>query len=288
MIAARLDDPTDFEEWRRQARLLFRCGVPPDRVLWQAGDAGDLFAPLGEALPPEGDRRLAVPARFLLLARTAILHRNEDRLARLYRLLWRLADEPRLLAVTTDREVAALREMAKSVRRDIHKMRAFVRFRRRLIAGRDWHVAWFEPDHHIVEANAPFFVRRFTGMNWSILTPEASAHWDGEDLSFGPGARRSDAPAEDAMEDLWRGYYRAIFNPARLKTRAMRSGMAVKYWANLPEAADIRPLIAQAAARTGAMVNRPVPERDRVEQTGSEPDGPRQRGTKPPPNGLPR
>ena len=32
-------------------------------------------------------------------------------------------------------------------------------------------VAWFEPEHHIVRANAAFFVDRFTNMRWSILTP---------------------------------------------------------------------------------------------------------------------
>ena len=50
------------------------------------------------------------------------------------------------------------------------------------------YVAWFEPDHFIVERNADFFVRRFTGMRWTILTPYASADWNGERLAIGPGA----------------------------------------------------------------------------------------------------
>ena len=67
---------------------------------------------------------------------------------------------------------------AKSVRRDIHKMHAFVRFRE--VPGTDPQafIAWFEPEHHIVEASAPFFVRRFTNLSWAILTPERSAYWD--------------------------------------------------------------------------------------------------------------
>jgi DNA polymerase len=40
-------------------------------------------------------------------------------------------------------------------------------------------VAWFEPQHHIVEYNAAFFVDRFASMCWSILTPDRCAHWDG-------------------------------------------------------------------------------------------------------------
>ena len=54
--------------------------------------------------------------------------------------------------------------MAKAVRRDKHKMHAFVRFRE---VGRErnaHYVAWFEPEHHIVEAAAPFFARRFADM----------------------------------------------------------------------------------------------------------------------------
>ena len=79
--------------------------------------------------------------------------------------------------------------MAQAVRRDMHKMKAFVRFR--TIAddagGAPLHVAWFEPEHHIVEATAPFFARRFTAMRWAILTPERSVRWDGEQLGLRAG-----------------------------------------------------------------------------------------------------
>ena len=77
--------------------------------------------------------------------------------------------------------------MAKAVRRDEHKMHAFVRFRE---VGREQtshFVAWFEPEHHIVELAAPFFARRFADMPWSILTPDLCAHWDGHAVSFTPG-----------------------------------------------------------------------------------------------------
>ncbi|KAK0338991.1 hypothetical protein LTR94_036359, partial [Friedmanniomyces endolithicus] len=84
--------------------------------------------------------------------------------------------------------------LAKAVRRDIHKMRAFVRFREISDDGGERFVAWFEPDHHVVRANAGFFMRRFAAMRWSILTPEISIHWDGETLAEGPGAKRTDAP----------------------------------------------------------------------------------------------
>ena len=66
-----------------------------------------------------------------------------------------------------------LERMAKEVRRDLHKMHAFVRFREVEEPGAGARfVAFFEPDHHIVRHTAGFFVRRFSNMRWSILTPE--------------------------------------------------------------------------------------------------------------------
>ena len=158
--------------------------------------------------------------------------------------------------MATDPDVARLQAMEKAVRRDAHKMHAFVRFREIKTEDGPRFVAWFEPEHHTLEAEAGFFIRRFASMRWSILTPGASAHWDGAALTMGPGARRADAPVEDAHEDLWRAYYASVFNPARLKPDAMRAEMPVKYWRNLPEARLIPRLIAEAPRRAAAMVER--------------------------------
>jgi DNA polymerase len=126
-------------------------------------------------------------------------------------------------------------------------------------------IAWFEPEHYIVERVAPFFVRRFAGMKWSILTPYRSAHWNGDELSFAEGASKADAPGGDALEDLWRTYYSSIFNPARLKLKAMKSEMPVKYWKNLPEAQVISSLIRDARPRMDNMLKaEPTTPRKRV------------------------
>src|SRR6476646_7259485 len=98
-------------------------------------------------------------------------------------------------------------------------MRAFVRFRAVPHGSEAWYVAWFEPEHNIVEKNASFFRDRFATMRWSILTPVKCAHWDGEHLSFTPGVAKSEAPTEDSVEKLWRTYYGHIFNPARVKIK---------------------------------------------------------------------
>lgn len=199
---------------------------------------------------------LRVPRDFIAAAETAVLHSDPERFVFLYRLLWRLRSEPHLLKIASDPDIRRLEAMGKSVRRDIHKMRAFVRFRQIGESPDERYVAWFEPDHYIVERNAPFFVRRFTGMRWTILSPHASADWDGERLAIGPGARKDDAPVEDASEALWRTYYRNIFNPARLKVKAMQAEMPKKYWRNLPEASLIPDLIAGADEAAKEMIAR--------------------------------
>lgn len=243
--------PENFTAWRASARRLLNARIAPEEVLWDDGLG------LGASqLPSEGGTASRVPREFLSMAETVACHRDPARWALLYRLLWRLTHgEPHLLEVIVDENVHRLRAMEKAVARDVHKMRAFVRFRHVHRNGNDWHVAWFEPEHHIVERNAPFFRDRFAGMNWSILTPERCAHWDRSHLTFSPGVTRDLAPREDAVGDLWLRYYSSIFNPARVKVGAMLSEMPRKYWKNLPETAAIPSLLADAPARSREMIS---------------------------------
>lgn len=255
MRGVTLASEDDFEGWRDAARALRHARIPPDEIVWRVGDApGDLFG--GEAVPA-GSGPVRVPRAFLDLAQAVILHSDPERFALLYMLL----GHPERLGDPADPLVRRLEGMARSVRRDIHKMRAFVRFREVAedppfpgTGGGTRFVAWFEPDHHIVRANARFFVDRFASMRWSILTPELSLHWDGETLSEGPGATRADAPAGDPVETVWKTYYASIFNPARLKVGAMLKEMPRRYWKNMPETALVPGLIAGARQRETSMV----------------------------------
>jgi len=255
----RLAGEDDFDGWRDSARRLAGAGVSPDTVVWQVGEnSTDLFG-TEEELPPAPTAELRVPRAFVELAQSAILHHDPERFALLYRLLFRLAENPRLIEDHADPLVRRLEGLAKAVRRDMHKMRAFVRFRE--LDGS--FVAWFEPEHHIVRANAGFFVRRFAAMRWSILTPDLSLHWDGEALREGPGADRSQAPEGDVLEEVWKAYYASIFNPARLKVSSMLKEMPRRYWKNMPEAQLIAPLIAGAQAREAAMTAQAVAPTER-------------------------
>ncbi|CAN5336663.1 UdgX family uracil-DNA binding protein [soil metagenome] len=255
-----LAGPTDFEGWRNAARSLALSNVAPESVNWSvaSGQQGLLDDDGADepAAPSIVTRKpvFTVPRRFLTAASRIILHTDESRFALLYRLLWRLRDEPRLLDHAIDPDVARARAMFKSISRDLHKMKAYVRFRKIEVEDGEWYIAWFEPEHHIAEAAAPFFVRRFASMRWSILTPEQSVHWDGKQLTTSGPATRDEAPDEDVLESLWRRYYASIFNPARLNVKTMQGHMPQKYWKNLPEAELIAPLIQAAESRTRSMI----------------------------------
>jgi probable DNA metabolism protein len=259
MRSVTLAHEADFAGFRAAARRLLLARVPPEDVSWQvAGNSGALF---GTTLPDGvAEGTVNVPRAFVHIAEKAALHRDPGRFALLYRLLWRLRSERRLLALAFDPDVARARVLEQAVDREIHKMHGYVRFRRAPGVTPEILVAWFEPEHHVLAATAPFFVRRFPNFPWAILTPERSAHWDTKALRYGPGARRADAPADDAAEALWREYYASIFNPARLNVAAMRAHMPMRYWRNLPESASIPTLVATAEKRTEQMIAAPPTE----------------------------
>jgi len=259
MKVATLESETDFDGWRKAARLFRQGGVAPSDAVFRvrAGNDG-LFD--DKCAPSPVAASFVVPKAFVELAQSVILHRSAARFDLMYRLLWRLGDEPDLMKIATDVDVAGALDHAKNVSRASHKMKAFVRFREvEDDQGQAW-VAWFEPAHRVLERTAPFFMRRFTTMRWSILTPDGSALWDGQTLAFGPPATQDMAPTEDEIEEFWKTYYASTFNPARLKTKTMQGEMPKRYWKNLPEAALIPELVAQSAVRTDVMVARPAPE----------------------------
>ncbi len=291
LLPVTLQGATDLEGFRRASRALLARQMLPEQIIWSSGDEAtqDLFGAQASGeqdtfhyLSPQefaAAPAVSVPPEFLTLCQAAILHSDPARFGLLYRILWRLAHEPGLRNDPLDADMMRAQQMAHAVRRDMHKMKAFVRFRsvqdetfNTHPEGGPLHVAWFEPEHHIVEAVAPFFARRFAQMRWAILTPERSVEWlnAGSDvpwskdadavmagLRFGPGARKEDAPPPDAGEQLWLTYYRNIFNPARLKVKMMQKEMPRKYWKNLPEAEMIHTLVAGAHESSIRMIEQP-------------------------------
>ena len=182
-----LDSETDFDGWRKAARALALNDVKPSDVTWRvAGDAPELFAPTAPPLEPP-------PAPSTYRPNSSNWRRSRSCIATPSGSPCSIAccggcgNNHDLLDIATDPDVAEVAAMAKAVRRDEHKMHAFVRFREIGREQKSHFVAWFEPEHHIVELAAPFFARRFADMPWSILTPDVCAHWDGHAVSITPG-----------------------------------------------------------------------------------------------------
>lgn len=249
-FAAALPDRPTLTDWRRVARLAISHRIAPDRIDWTG--AGGLFAaaPLPETPGPHEAR---VPRAFVDLAGSVIWHRAPERLSLLYQALWRLDANDGAALSPADPLGRRLALMEKSVRRDIHKMHAFVRFRELPGDGpRRRFAAWFEPEHDTLIPGSRFFADRFADMDWLIATPQRTARFQDGDLRFGPGSARPDLP-EDVSQALWATYFANIFNPARIKLAAMRSEMPKKYWANLPETRLIPAMLQEAEARVQRM-----------------------------------
>jgi probable DNA metabolism protein len=218
-MEARLASETDLVGFREEARALLSQQVPPEAVHWQTARAqnSELFADAVSLADnrPRGVPKAAsaiVPASFLRLCEVVVLHNEPERFALLYRLLWRLVHEPGLRSNPIDPDMLHAHQMGQAVRRDLHKMKAFLRFRP-IDDGQagSLHVAWFEPAHHIVESVAPWFARRSPHMRWAIFTPERSVECDGRQLHFASGVGRAEAPGPEAAEQEWLDCYRRVF-----------------------------------------------------------------------------
>lgn len=249
---------SNYRDWRDAARQFLRQRVPAEEIVWTtASDTQDLlFEPEPAETPRPECGTVMIPRAFFSMAEPVSRHSSERRWDLLYRAAWRITNgERNLLEIETDELIAELNAMRRSVEKDIYRMRQFVRFRKVETSEGPNYVAWYEPEHHTLDANGQFFVDRFGSLRWAILTPASSLLWNLEKLEQGPGVLRSRAPDEDELEDLWRLYYATIFNPARLKLNAMRAQLPVGRWNNLPESRIIPELVRLTRGRVDQMID---------------------------------
>ncbi|HUP09352.1 MAG TPA: UdgX family uracil-DNA binding protein [Caldimonas sp.] len=240
-----LASETDLQGFRSACRALVAGRTPPEAVTWQvASPDGPHPHPHGPARVDGVVAKLLVPRAFVDICGRAILHRDPGRLALLYRLLWRLQHDPRARDME-DADWQAARRCSDEVARAIERMQSSLRFETVPIAAPagaplapSWHVAWYEPEHRIVEPVATFFAERFPSMRWGLLTPDGCARWDGEHLRYARGVSLEGDPDPAKLAATWQRVAAAF--------EAGESGVSAK---PVPDPARPRPRVTEAATQ---------------------------------------
>ena len=80
------------------------------------------------------------------------------------------------------------------------------------------YLGWYEPAHHVLEANAQLIARRLADLTFSILTPDGSSHWDGTTLQFSSGVDRHAIADDAALQSWWHSQHAALLHDASLGT----------------------------------------------------------------------
>ncbi|WP_246179819.1 UdgX family uracil-DNA binding protein [Microvirga thermotolerans] len=162
-------------------RRLIAEELAPQHVAFAVADAPDPAGRAKDGAPP-----VLLPRAVGEIVGLVVRHRDPERYALLYQLVWRVLNGERdLLRIPGDPLVHRLGRMARAVEDDIRAMQARLRFRRDA-AHPDRLVARYEPEHFVLEAVAPFFADRFRSVAWTILTPLGCVRWDRAALAFGP------------------------------------------------------------------------------------------------------
>ncbi len=145
-----------------------------------------------------------------------------------------------------DKEVYALIQTARQVKREAHRFQGFVRFQRT----RDgMYVAAIDPDHDVVKLLSAHFRSRFSDRHWLIYDTRRNygIYYDLEsvqevrmdalafDLDTGYIQKQAWSMDEDYYRTLWQHYYDAINIAERKNHRQMRGSMPRRYWKYLPE-----------------------------------------------------
>src|SRR3712207_977721 len=113
----------DLQGFRRAVRWLNAEELAPQHVVFAIDDAPGLFGDEQTGDAPA----VAIPKGVAQLIEPVVCHRDPERYALLYSLVWRVLNGERdLLEVASDPLVHRIDMMARSVRRDLHKMHAFV------------------------------------------------------------------------------------------------------------------------------------------------------------------
>lgn len=235
-----LNGGADLQGFRQALRILIWCSIPASQISWSMRtDPGRFGGQTPAAFGAQG-KPIILPRPVADLIRFVVCHKDQEKYALLYELVWRMRrpkdPEPHAYKEATDPLVSRLSLMARSVSCDIHNLHSLLRFRELNdpVVGERF-IAWFEPDHFILEEASQVLVDRFRSLDWTVLTPKGSLWWNRKVLAIGPPASRADALEAEAVKIGWRTYFASTYNPANGNPGLGCQRMPKKQWRDLPE-----------------------------------------------------
>jgi probable DNA metabolism protein len=141
--------------------------------------------------------------------------------------------------------VNQLADTLKKVRREKHRMEAFVRFQK--MADGIFYAS-IEPDYNVLPLILPHFKRRYADQKWIIYDIKRGygIYYDLEQadfikLDFASGAPQPKTIISSYSEDetlyqaLWKDYFKHINIPARKNTKLHLQHVPKRYWKHLTE-----------------------------------------------------
>ena len=125
---------------------------------------------------------------------------------------------------------------AKSVGREVHRVKEFVRFEQ---VG-SLYFAKIVPQYDVLPLVIPHFRARFSDQEWVLFDPERGYgfYYDLKDvISFTPTDKNFGKTSQlsDGYEQLWKTYFQHINITERKNTRYQLRSMPKRYWQYLPE-----------------------------------------------------
>ena len=233
----------------------FRCKQEPEAII---PTRSNIQIPMGEQVTiPRDDQKAdrvwkAIKkktnkknARMLNIAFFAQEAQKEMLLWRYLKKVFTCSD-PGFYQNMLDEDVNGVVDMARRVKREVHRFQGFVRFEKSVDG---IYFAPIDPDHDIVRLLTSHFKARYADQPWVIYDTKRNygIYFDTEkvlevviddpnfDINTGNLKDHAKDHDQDHYRHMWQAYYDAINIIERKNHRQMKNYMPKRYWKYLPE-----------------------------------------------------
>jgi probable DNA metabolism protein len=139
--------------------------------------------------------------------------------------------------------VLRVSEIVRMVRREKHRMEAFIRFQK--LQDETFYAA-IEPDFNVLPLLGKHFKNRYTDQKWIIydIRRNYGLHYDLHDIQFialdfstssATNVLAAYNEEEGLYQDLWKNYFKSVNIPARKNTKLHMRHIPKRYWRYLTE-----------------------------------------------------